>query len=164
MSKKKIYKTTSVRQTQQAARDIISRFLSAERSGAFVLALSGELGAGKTHFAQGVAKFFGVGRNITSPTFVIMKRYDIVAENTKLAKLYGIKNLYHFDAYRISAPSELKDLGWEDIASNAQNMVVVEWAEKVKDIIPADAVWVEFKGYNGAKRELTVSYNLNPKP
>lgn len=162
MSKKKIYKTISVGQTQQAARDIISNFLSTKRSSAFVLALSGDLGTGKTHFTKGIAGFFGVTRQITSPTFVIMKRYDIATENSKSAKLYGIKHLYHFDAYRIAKPRELIEIGWRAIVRDAVNLIIVEWADRVRDIIPPDAVWVEFKSYNEKERMLIARSSIAP--
>lgn len=157
MSKQKSYKTISSRHTQEIARRILEDFSPVKRKGAFVLALKGDLGTGKTHLAQGIAEFLGVKRIVTSPTFVIMKRYAIVQKYSAFAKYYDIQNFYHIDAYRIGHEEELEDLGWRDIVGDAHNMIVVEWAEKIKSIIPRDAVWVAFKSHSPNKRELTAS-------
>jgi len=156
MSKEKKYKTTSPGETQEVAREIVEGLLGKNRSNALVLALTGELGAGKTNLTQGVAEALGIRRIITSPTFVIMKRYDITRESPDIFKKYNIKNFYHLDAYRLNTAEELKELGWDEIISSPQNFVAVEWAEKVRDIIPPCAVWVEFKTEGEKKREITV--------
>ncbi len=81
-----------------------------------VIALSGDLGAGKTTFVQGFAKGLGIKDSIISPTFVLIRQY---------------KNLYHVDLYRINT---FDHLGLEEILSNPNNIVLIEWAEKLKKL------------------------------
>jgi len=96
---------------------------------AVVIGLSGELGSGKTTFVQGFTKSLGIKKRIISPTFVLMKRY---------------KNLYHIDCYRIDSYKEILDLGWKDMLTNKENIILVEWAEKIKKIFPKSYVWIKF--------------------
>lgn len=107
------------------------------RKGAVVLALVGDLGAGKTTFAQGFAGALGIKGRITSPTFLIIKSYKLKAISYKL--------LYHIDAYRLHDPKELADLGFEKILKNPQNIVLIEWADKVKKLLPPDTRWLKFR-------------------
>jgi tRNA threonylcarbamoyladenosine biosynthesis protein TsaE len=97
---------------------------------AFVVGLSGHLGAGKTSFTKLVAKELGIKETVTSPTFVIMKIYDIPAD-TKLADgaAPSFKRLVHIDAYRLEKRAELAGIDFERIASDPHNLVIVEWPE-----------------------------------
>lgn len=95
---------------------------------ATVVGLSGELGAGKTTFVKGIARAFGVREMVTSPTFVIMKVYTLVRQPWR--------RLLHIDAYRIESPEELRILGWDDIVTDRTNLIFVEWAEKVRSLLP----------------------------
>ncbi|MCH7551937.1 tRNA (adenosine(37)-N6)-threonylcarbamoyltransferase complex ATPase subunit type 1 TsaE [Patescibacteria group bacterium] len=104
------------------------------QKGAFVLALKGELGAGKTSFVQGLAKGLGVKGNVLSPTFLIVKSY----------KLSRQRMFYHIDCYRLKSAKELLQLEWKEIIQNPNNIVAVEWADHVKSIIPKHALWISF--------------------
>lgn len=99
-----------------------------------ILALSGELGSGKTCFTGGLAGGLGVDEKyrITSPTFTLINEYP--------AKY----NLYHFDVYRIKNYSEFEDLGYEEYFCG-KGVVVIEWAEKISSILPADTIFVNFE-------------------
>jgi len=99
----------------------------------FVIGLQGELGGGKTTFLQGFAKGLGIKEKILSPTFVILKRFRIKD-----------KNFYHIDCYRIQKSKELLDLGFKEIISNPKNIVAVEWADKIKKILPKNTTWIDF--------------------
>jgi len=112
--------TNSAKETQAAAKKIMKKLASQPRRGALVLALSGELGAGKTTFIQGLAPALGIKEKVLSPTFVIMKHF---------------KNLYHIDCYRLSGAKDLKGLDFEKIIKNPKNIVVIEWAEKIKSAL-----------------------------
>lgn len=152
-----IYTSTSEKQTKQLAYDLIKKFSQKQQRGALrhsqdkalVFALSGQLGAGKTRFVQGGAEFFGIKRNITSPTFVLMKRYRISGRT--------FKDFYHFDCYRLDSPQDVLDLGWEKIIFDPRNIVFVEWAEKISDILPPDTICVTIKEKGQNKREVEVS-------
>ena len=106
-----------------------------------IFALQGDLGSGKTTFVQGLAKHFGIKQRITSPTFVIMKRYG---------------RFYHIDCYRVNKSKELIELGFNGIVSNTKNIVCIEWAEKIKDIIPKQAVWLKFEFVSENKRKIII--------
>ena len=104
-----------------------------------VLALQGDLGAGKTHFVKGLAQALGAKENITSPTFVVLKKYKVNSAR------YQIKYLIHIDCYRLNSTDELLDLGWEELINDSANLIVVEWADKIKPILPKHVRWINFK-------------------
>jgi tRNA threonylcarbamoyladenosine biosynthesis protein TsaE len=108
---------------------------------ALVLALSGDLGSGKTTFAQYFLRALGVNKRITSPSFTLMKNYGLKIKNYKKA--------YHLDCYRISRPKDFKAFDLRDIFKNPENIVLIEWPERIKNILPKDAVWLDFE--NGEK-------------
>ena len=153
---KKNIKTNSRRETQLAGAAfgvfLAKHSLSAPH--AQVVALKGELGAGKTTFAQGVAKGLGVKEKILSPTFVIIKSYKI--RNTK----YKIQNLYHVDCYRIKNEQDLLALGWDKIVSDPQNLVLIEWPERIRKVLPKNTISISFKTIKTSKppaRRITFS-------
>lgn len=104
---------------------------------ATVVGLQGELGSGKTHFVKMLGKMMGIEEHITSPTFVIMKVYNI--------DFRGFKKLIHIDAYRIEKESELLRLGWQDLIKNPENLILVEWPERVEGLMPEDSRRIFFK-------------------
>ncbi len=128
--------------------------IAAKLKGGEILALIGDLGAGKTTFTQGLAKALGVKGRVNSPTFTVMKLYK--------TKHQTIKNLVHIDAYRLSNSLDLEAIGWSDF-HDPKSVVVIEWADKIIDILPKQTVWLKFavKGANG--RSITVK-NFSPKP
>jgi tRNA threonylcarbamoyladenosine biosynthesis protein TsaE len=103
-----------------------------ERSGAQIITLTGDLGAGKTAFTKELAKLLGVEGEITSPTFVIMKSYEISSHPM-------FKKLTHIDAYRIESDDEMRVLGFEEILNDSSQLVCIEWPEKIEQTIPRDA-------------------------
>lgn len=112
---------------------------------ASVLALSGDLGAGKTTFTQGFIKALGVKNNVTSPTFLIVRRYELSA--------LPYKNVFHFDLYRIHSIGELAPLHFKKIMSDPQNIVLIEWPERIGKSLPKSAHWIYFKhGKNQKER------------
>ncbi len=113
---------------------------------ATVVALHGELGAGKTTFTQEVGRILGVSENMHSPTFVIMKIYEIDWK--------GFKNLIHVDAYRIEKESELLHLGWQEMLSEPENLIFIEWPENVPGLIPEHAKRIHFKHVDENTREI----------
>lgn len=113
--------------------------------GATVVALSGDLGAGKTAFVKGVARALGVTEHVTSPTFVIMKIYPLRG---------AFKRLVHIDAYRLKGESHLKILGWEELVRDPKNLIFVEWPEQAGSAIPVGAVHVAFRYCRDNDREI----------
>jgi len=118
----------------KVARQIVR--LPLRKSRAQVVTLAGNLGVGKTTFIQGFAKGLGLRSRITSPTFVIMKRYVL--------KKGKYRNLFHLDAYRMSGMEDLLPLGITDILSEPHNIVLIEWAANVKSPLLSGAHALSF--------------------
>ena len=108
-----------------------------------VVALSGELGAGKTCFIQGLARGLGVERTPTSPTFVLINQYA------------GRVPVYHVDAYRTESLTELLDLGLRELFGGP-GVTVVEWADKLLPLLPAGTIHVHIAGVGDEPREITI--------
>ena len=136
----------SARQTRDIAKDLATEIANKKRP--TILALSGDLGAGKTTFTQSFAKAFGVKKRILSPTFLIMKRFPLTQGN--------FENLYHIDAYRVSA-ADFGRLGIQEVFKG-QNIVLIEWADRVKELLPKSAIWIKFEhGKQENERQITIN-------
>lgn len=131
--------TTSARQTQKLAALLAREFKNSttSRTQALVIALEGNLGGGKTTFTQGFARGLGITAKVLSPTFVILKSFKL--------RVPGFKQLIHIDAYRIERANEIEVLGWRDLANDPGNIILVEWAEKIRKFIPNDAIFISFE-------------------
>ncbi len=101
-----------------------------------IICLSGDLGAGKTSFAKGIAKGLEVKDYVTSPTYTIINEYE------------GRLPMYHFDAYRLNNAEEMDELGYEEYFFG-DGAVVLEWADIVRDIIPAERLWITILNSRG---------------
>lgn len=143
---KKKYIARNLKETQKIAQNLAKEILK-NKTG-IVIGLEGELGSGKTAFLQGFAKGLAVKEKILSPTFVIYKKFKI--QNPK------IQNFYHFDCYRIQKPEEIFDLGFKEIISNPQNIVAIEWAVRIKKIMPKTAIWIKFKLLGETSRRIDI--------
>jgi len=139
--------TNSNKQTQK-----LGKMLAQELRGGEIICLSGDLGAGKTTFTQGLLKGLKIKGPYTSPTFVVMKQYKILK-----ATSYKLKAAYHIDAYRIKN-NDLLALGWKEMIADKNNIIIVEWAERVKKIIPASAIWIKFKWTGENEREIGFNF------
>ena len=138
--------TKSAEETKDAARAWLNPKFAGSGSGkATVVALIGNLGAGKTTFTQAVAEALGVKENITSPTFVIEKIYKLKGQKWQ--------NLIHLDCYRLDKPEELLHLGWAEIASEPENLILVEWADKFPELF-THAEKIYFNHGEGDHREI----------
>lgn len=129
----------------------LGKKIAANLKGGAILALTGELGSGKTTFAQGLAKGLGIKQRIISPTFILVRKYDL-----------GSKNFYHIDFYRLETgiEREVRNLGIEEIWNDPKNIVVIEWAEKIKKMVPENATWIEFKNLGENERKIKTSKKL----
>ena len=121
------YVSNSLAETQKIADNFISALLPNSAT-ATVVGLSGNLGAGKTTLTQSLARSLGVAETVTSPTFVIEKIYELVGQK--------FTHLIHIDAYRLEKSDELLHLGWRDIISDKNSLILIEWPERVADIMP----------------------------
>jgi len=145
--------TQNSTQTKKSGKVLGQEILKIKPSkNAFFLCLQGELGGGKTTFLQGLARGLGIKENILSPTFIIMKRFNIQGSR--------FKNFYHIDCYRIEKPKEILSLGFKEIIKSPQNIIAIEWAERIKKIIPQNATWIRFEFVDKKKRRIIVK---NPK-
>lgn len=115
-----------------------------------IVALIGELGTGKTIFAQGIAKGLGIPDQytITSPTFNLINEYP------------GRLSLYHMDIYRLEGINDLENIGFEEYL-NKDGVIIIEWAEKIRDLIPDEAIFVYFSCLDETVRKIEVYSNIN---
>ncbi len=108
-----------------------------------VVALYGDLGAGKTAFVRGMARGLGIDARVSSPTFTIVNEY------------LGARELYHFDMYRLGSSDELFDIGWEDYLSRG-GICAVEWSENGADAFEGDQICVRIEKTGDAERTITI--------
>ncbi len=106
-----------------------------------VLALRGGLGAGKTHFTKGLAAGLGCDAQVTSPTFSLAHEYG-----------GGRLPLFHFDFYRMDSVQEVLRIGWDEYLDEA-GVMVVEWPDKFAELLPRQAVWLDFETLTGGDSE-----------
>lgn len=146
--------TNNFQETQKLGEEFAKKLLKskAKRKGAFVVALEGDLGSGKTTFAQGMAQGLGIKEQITSPTFVLIKKHRIKIQ----ASGFKFQDFYHIDCYRLQKPWQLQELGFEEIISDPKNIVVIEWSEKIAEILPEDKVVIEFEFVSEHKRKIVI--------
>ena len=119
---------------------------------AVVIGLIGDLGAGKTTFVQDFAKEVGIKERVISPTFVILKKYKI--RSSLIASRF--KFLIHIDAYRLDSAEDMHLLGWEEMIKNPENIIMIEWADKIKKILPKDCIMVKFEHVANNKRNIKI--------
>jgi tRNA threonylcarbamoyladenosine biosynthesis protein TsaE len=108
-----------------------------------IVALVGNLGAGKTHAAKGIVAGLGSAAEVTSPTFTLVHEYPD-----------GRIPAFHFDFYRLDSTAELPGIGWEDYL-DADGIVIVEWADKFPEAIPPNARWFQFEITDDGARTVT---------
>ncbi len=146
--------THSVEETEAAAEQLVAWLLArrgTQGTGTLV-ALSGELGAGKTAFVKGVAKALGITESVTSPTFVLEKVYKIETE--------PFSHLIHIDAYRLEGGGELNAIGWHEAVTNPKNLIFVEWPEKVADEMPNRALTLNFEVIDPETRKISTEFEM----
>lgn len=130
---------------RQVTKEILSEVKQEENTA--VLALCGNLGSGKTTFTQELAKELGIAERVVSPTFVLEKIYKIRNDNR-------FSHLVHIDAYRISDEKELYTLGWSELLKYSSNLIVIEWAQRIKTALPKNTFYIYFKFIDENKREI----------
>lgn len=137
------YLSKNSKDTEKIAQDLVGQLVGGE-----LLALVGNLGAGKTVFVKGLAKALGIEDNITSPTFVLMKIYQ-----TKHAT---IKRLVHIDCYRLEQLGDLEEIGLADYLHDPENVVVIEWADRISNL-PKNTININIEYVNDQERRVKIS-------
>lgn len=125
----KIYKSNSVEDTASAAGEFASELKPGD-----IVALVGGLGAGKTAFVKGIAKYFHAKNDVLSPTYTLVNEYS------------GDVPIYHFDVYRLNNPT-LDECDWIDEYLFGNGITIIEWADNIKNILPERTIRVEIKAY-----------------
>jgi tRNA threonylcarbamoyladenosine biosynthesis protein TsaE len=159
--------TQNAKETKELGREVgnnlKNKLLNKPSSnGALVLALTGDLGSGKTTFIQGLADGLGIKQRIISPTFIIIRSYNMEHKTKKekpTSEVRRLKTFYHIDLYRLeeNVEREMKNLGIDEIMSDPLNILAIEWAEKAKDYLPKNTKWIKFEYVNENKRRITVT-------
>lgn len=138
-------KTFSKNEIPEIAKEILDSLTQKEN--ATVVALTGDLGAGKTTLTQAIARELGVEENVISPTFVIMKSYKLKDTDYKL--------FIHIDAYRLNSSAELERLGWAELIADPGNLILIEWPERVKEVVPDSAIQIFLKHQSDDMRSIS---------
>ena len=174
MMKEEVHITNSFEETKELGEGFIlqSRILHRGTKGSIIIALYGDLGSGKTTFAQGLAKGLGIEKRLISPTFIIVRQYQLkcpiysssehqrVEKFSKFSSLRQLAdrtiNFYHIDLYRVQSKRDIGGLGIEEIINDSQNIVVIEWAEKMGNLLPKSRIDIKFEYLNENKREISI--------
>ena len=136
------FTTNSESETQKIAESMAEQF----KDGG-VIALVGDLGAGKTTFVQGLATGLGIKDKVISPTFVLMRQHQIPNTSTVF---------YHLDLYRLDEPVDIIGIGLKDLFENPENIILIEWAEKIAQDLPNDILKIAIEKLEGSNRRITV--------
>lgn len=137
-----------IKDLEKIATNLIKKISNKKPKGATIIAMYGDLGSGKTTLTQTICKNLGIKEKIISPTFVIMKKYLINNKN--------FKRLIHIDAYRLNKKEEMIHLGWNEIISDNENIIIVEWPEKIEELIPRNAIKIELSHFDEKTRGITI--------
>jgi tRNA threonylcarbamoyladenosine biosynthesis protein TsaE len=113
-----------------------------------VIALAGNLGAGKTVFVKALAQKLGIKETITSPTFVLLKVYNLDFNN--------IKTFVHVDCYRLDEAENLADIGLQDYLEDSTALVIIEWADKLHNLPTNNLIKITIESQGGDKRKITI--------
>lgn len=150
------YASKSEEGTRRTAEAILKEYLlpRVNSSGTVVVALTGDLGAGKTQFTKGIATGLGlVADELHSPTFSLANEYDVTIPEV------GRLRFNHLDAYRFEDPDELLELGIEDYLYAPNSITILEWAERVEKFLPPDVIRITIEATSETDRNITLSIN-----
>ena len=144
-----IFNSHSPEETQKIASDLAQKIIKTKKGA--VIAMEGELGAGKTTFIQGFMASLGIDEKVKSPTFVLMKKYSISGGT------YRGTNLYHLDCYRITDHKDLRIPEFEEILNEEGNIIFVEWSERIKEILPKNHLTVHIDHISENERKIIIT-------
>ena len=139
--KSKTIESNGVLQTQKLAVNLAKTLIAGD-----ILCLYGNLGSGKTTFVQSLAKGLGINKRIISPTFIMIRQYKI-----------NRYNFYHIDLYRTKTKEDLLSLGMDEILKDKNNIIAIEWAENLLDLLPKERIDLKFEYINENSRKITIT-------
>lgn len=140
--------TKSAKETQNIAAMLARELDAGSWDYARVVALEGNLGAGKTTFVQGFAAALGIKEPVKSPTFLVMKIYAVQRKHTK--------HLVHIDCYRLDDASELAHLGFDKLLADRDAIIIIEWADRIKKILSKERLTLLFSHVAPTRRQITI--------
>lgn len=158
---RKEFVTTNFKQTRKLGEMLAREILDIQCPKPVIICLTGELGSGKTTFTQGMLKGLKVKGPYTSPTFTIMKEYKVLSRKYKAKKDKRMRHIYHIDAYRVTA-KDILNLGWKEITADKNNIVIIEWADRIKKIIPKESLRISFKWIDNNTRKIILKTWTKP--
>ena len=166
---KKKYFTFSPSQTEALGKKMAREILkTSPGKRAVIIGLEGDLGGGKTTFLKGFAKGLGIKKKILSPTFIILKKFKVQTTTppphpptpSARAPRSKFKVFYHIDCYRIEKPKEILDLGFKEIIADPKNIVSVEWADRIRKILPKRTILIKFEFLNKKTRRIFSNFDM----
>jgi tRNA threonylcarbamoyladenosine biosynthesis protein TsaE len=135
----------------EVAKILVEKISGIKKNKAKVVTFSGDLGSGKTTLTKEIGIILGIKENIISPTFVIMKIYKI---DEKSKYFSNFKKLIHIDAYRLNSGDDLLKIGWKEICSDKENLIILEWPEIVESALDKDVFFVKLGHINDETRSI----------
>ena len=147
----KPWQTHSREETLELGSDLASLLEALRHPRALVVGLEGNLGGGKTTFIQGMFSGLGIRQPAVSPTFTIIRPYH--------RRAGSLRHVYHIDCYRLEDPRELTALGFPELLADPQNLILIEWADMVKPLLPSDTLWLLFR-HGATENERSISFRL----
>lgn len=142
---KNIYNTHSDKETRELGKKLAQEIMPGT-----LLCLRGDLGAGKTTLTQGLLEGLGAEGPYVSPTFVIMKQYEL-----RTPSATGIERIYHADAYRVET-KDFKELGFAEWCDDQRGVVILEWPERIEGILPEQRIEIFLESLSENERKITV--------
>jgi tRNA threonylcarbamoyladenosine biosynthesis protein TsaE len=118
-----------------------------------IIALFGDLGAGKTTFIQGLLSGLGYKKRVSSPTFIVMRPYYLEGNSP-------LETIYHIDLYRLEKVDDLKTVGIEEFLQDPKGASVIEWPEKIESLLPKETIEVKFQKLSENERKVTTNLDF----
>ena len=134
-----LIQTKTAEELELVAKELLQLCESTKTEQAKVIALKGDLGAGKTTLVQHLSRCLGVEETVVSPTYVVMKRYELPTD------MFGYNTLLHIDAYRIEDIDEMRVLQFSELLKEKDTIICIEWPERIAELIPEDAIEVSIE-------------------
>ena len=146
------YNINNLTSTEDIAKEL-ANFIKKNKKN-YTIGLIGDLGAGKTTLVKYLAKHLNITKNVNSPTFVLMKVYN-------LTNIHPINKFVHIDAYRLNNESDLEEIGVKEYIESINSLTIIEWADKVSNLLPKNSIFIYIKSLK--ERSVRFSLDCNQK-